>query len=262
MLSTRLSLRRFRPVSLLLVLLVAAGWFGFAVAGEWKSGIVWDEPPVVDPGSVGGPPSDAIVLFDGKDLSKWRGGDKWIVKDGVATAHTRGITTKESFGDCQLHVEWAAPTGDKGTGQGRGNSGIYIMNRYEVQILDSYKNDTYYDGQCGAIYKQSPPMVNVCRPPGKWQSYDIIFRAPRFAEDGKVLKPAAMTVLQNGVLIQNHFELTGGTFWHKPPEYKKHPNRQPLSIQFHGDPVRFRNIWIRELTPIKGVKPNKTEPRP
>ena len=238
---------------------IVAGAVGLqAVAAfvqEYKSGVVWPEPKVVDPGPVGGPPADATVLFDGKSLSAWKGGENWIIKDGAATAAKSGITTKESFGDCQLHLEFATPEVVKGNGQGRGNSGVYLMGKYEVQILDSVDNPTYFDGQCGAIYKQTPPMVNVCRKPGEWQSYDIIFEAPRFGDDGKVSRPGYVTVLQNGVVVQNHFELQGGTFFDRPAAYEKHGPKAPLHIQFHGDPVRFRNIWIREITPIVGKKP-------
>ncbi|RMF93564.1 MAG: DUF1080 domain-containing protein [Planctomycetota bacterium] len=216
-------------------------------AEEYKSGRVWDEPPVVTPGENNAPPSDAIVLFDGKDLSAWEGGDKWVIQDGYAIAKGTGITTKQKFGDCQLHLEFATPAKVEGAGQGRGNSGVYLMGRYEVQILDSYENPTYYDGQCGAVYKQHPPLVNASRKPGEWQTYDIIFTAPRFDENGKLVEPAYVTVLHNGVLVQNHFELEGGTFWHKPPEYEAHGEKEPLHLQFHGNPVRFRNIWIREL---------------
>lgn len=216
-------------------------------AQEWKSGKVWPKPKVIDPGPPGGPPSDAIVLFDGKDLSQWEGGEKWLIEDGVATVRGGGITTKQAFGDCQLHLEWAAPAEVKGQGQGRGNSGVYLMGRYEVQILDSYQNETYYDGQCGAVYKQYPPLVNACRKPGEWQTYDIIFTAPRFSADGKLQRPAYLTVLHNGVLIQNHVELEGSTAWDRPPEYTAHPAKLPIHIQDHRNPVRFRNIWIREL---------------
>lgn len=214
---------------------------------EYKSGKVWPEVKVVDPGKPGEPPADAIVLFDGTDLSQWHGGEKWLIEDGYAVVQGSDITSKQSFGSCQLHLEWAAPEKIKGEGQGRGNSGIYLMSTYEVQILDSYNNETYPDGQAGAIYKQHPPLVNVCRKPGEWQTYDIIFNAPEFDDQGKVVKPAYITVLHNGVLIQNHFEIEGGTFWHKPAEYTKHPEKLPLKIQNHGDPVRFRNIWVREL---------------
>ena len=218
-----------------------------AIVEEYKSGINWAEPKLVDPGPVGGPPSDAIVLFDGKDLSQWDGGDKWEINDGYAVAREEGITTKAGFGDCQLHVEWAAPAEVSGTGQGRGNSGVYLMERYEVQILDSYDNQTYFDGQAASIYKQCPPLVNACRRPGEWQAYDILFTAPRFDEEKKLVTPAYVTILHNGVVVQNHFELLGGTFYDRPPAYEAHPPKAPIHIQFHGNPVRFRNIWVREL---------------
>jgi len=224
---------------------------------EWKSGIVWPEPKVIDPGPIGGPPADAKVLFDGKDLSAWKGGENWKIEDGAATSLKNGISTKESFGTCQLHLEFATPEEVKGTGQGRGNSGVYLMGRYEVQILDSYNNPTYFDGQCGSIYKQSPPMVNACRKPGEWQTLDILFEAPQFESDGKVAKPAIVTVLQNGVVVQNHFELLGGTAWDSPPKYEKHGDKAPIQLQHHGNPVRFRNIWIRDMQPLVGTKPEK-----
>ena len=175
---SRTASRHLPCVSMFVALFAAALATGVGVAQEWNSGIVWPEPPLVEPGVSGGPPSDAVVLFDGKDLSQWNGGEKWLVTDGVATAQGGGISTKESFGDCQLHVEWASPAEVTGSGQGRGNSGVYLMGQYEVQILDSHRNETYFDGQAGSIYKQSPPMVNACRPPGEWQTFDIIFRAP------------------------------------------------------------------------------------
>ena len=220
---------------------------GYLCAEEYLSGKVWPEPKVVTPGTDGGPPSDAIALFDGNDLSQWHGGDKWIVEDGVATVKGGGITSKQSFGSCQLHVEWAAPQVVQGEGQGRGNSGIYFQGRYEVQILDSYGNKTYFDGQAASIYKQWPPLVNACRPPGEWQTYDIVFDAPRFDEQGELTKPAYLTVLHNGVLVQNHAELQGTTAWDRVPAYQAHPAKLPLHIQDHGNPVRFRNLWIREL---------------
>lgn len=230
-----------------------------AMAGlkqEYKSGIVWPEPKVVTPGKLDSePPSDALVLFDGNDLAKWNSGEKWDVKDGVATSQKSDITTKDSFGDCQLHIEFATPEKVSGSGQGRGNSGVFMMNKYEVQILDSYGNKTYFDGQCGSLYKQTPPMVNACRKPGEWQSYEIIFNAPKFAEDGKVLKPAYATVIQNGIVVQNHFELLGSTFYDQPAHYEKHAEKMPIRLQFHGNPVRFRNIWIREIVQLEGKKP-------
>lgn len=226
-----------------------------ALSKEWVSGIIWPEPPIVTPGTNGGPPSDALVLFDGTDLSQWHGGDKWLIQDGCATASGGGITTKEAFGDCQLHIEWATPEEVKGSGQGRGNSGVYLMGRYEVQILDSFENTTYFDGQAGSLYKTKPPLVNASRGPGAWQSYDIIFQAPKFDDLGHLLQPAYVTVLHNGVLIQNHTELLGSTAWDAPPSYQKHASRLPISLQYHGNPVRFRNIWLREIPDLVPQRP-------
>jgi hypothetical protein len=228
-------------------------WFGSVISTsaygkEYESGIKWLEPKVIEPGAkCGDPPSDAIVLFGGKDLSQWTGGDKWETRDGYAIPHGHGITTKQEFGDCQLHLEWATPSQVSGSGQGRGNSGVYLMEKYEVQILDSFINKTYFDGQAAAIYKQKPPMVNCCRKPGEWQTYDIVFNAPRFGEGGRLVKPGYVTVLQNGVLVQNHTELLGSTFYEQPPKYEPHPPKGRIHLQFHGNPVRFRNIWIREI---------------
>jgi hypothetical protein len=228
---------------------------GVAIAGdEWKSGIRWAEPKVIEPGANGSPPSDAIVLFDGKDLSQWEGGDAWVVKDGYAEVHKRDIRTKQRFGDYQLHLEFATPAVVKGEGQGRGNSGVYLADRYEVQILDSYGNKTYFDGQCGSIYKQTPPMVNACRKPGEWQAYDILFTAPRFHPDGLVERPGYVTLFHNGVCVLNHFELLGSTAYDKPPSYEKHSEKMPILLQNHGNPLRYRNIWIRELTPPAATK--------
>ena len=224
---------------------------------EYKSGIIWPEPPVVTPGErPSDPPSDAIILFDGKDLSAFEGGDKWEVKDGYAVVRGGGVTTKQAFGDCQLHVEYASPEEVKGNGQGRGNSGIYLMGRYEVQILDSYDNPTYFDGQCASVYKQQPPTVNACKKPGEWQTMDIIFTAPRFGDAGQVVKPAAVTVLHNGVVVHNHFELHGSTSYVEPAKYSKHAEKLPIHIQDHGNPVRYRNLWIREnIQPLEGKLP-------
>jgi hypothetical protein len=230
------------------------------VGDEYLSGIKWVEPKVVAPGDAGSPPSDAIVLFDGKDLSKWvdagsGGKPKWKVSGGVATDEGGDIRTKDSFGDYQLHVEWAEPekvTGGDGrplTSQGRGNSGVFLADRYEIQVLDNYKNATYWDGACGAIYKQWPPMVNACRKPGEWQTFDIIFESPRFDDKGKLVKPGYATVLQNGLVVQNHSELKGSTAWDRAPAYEPHPLRQPIHLQWHGNPVRYRNIWVREIKP-------------
>jgi hypothetical protein len=205
------------------------------------------EPRVVNAGP---PPADAIVLFDGTDLSQWQkraGGEPtWQVKDGVATVAGGDIITKQPFGDCQLHIEWATPAEVKGDGQGRGNSGVIFQERYELQVLDSYQNKTYFNGQAGAVYSQHPPLVNVSRKPGEWQSYDVIYHAPRFDEDGKLLKAATITVLQNGVLVQDNAEIKGPTA-QNPTKYQSHPLKVPLDLQDHGNPVRYRNIWIREL---------------
>lgn len=222
---------------------------------EYKSGIEWPEPPIVDPGDSIRAPSDAIVLFDGKNLDAFEGGENWIIENGYATVAKTDVDSKQGFGDCQLHLEFATPAEVSGEGQGRGNSGVYFMQKYELQILDSFENKTYYDGQCAAFYKQQPPTVNASRGPGKWQSYDVIFEAPRFAEDGSVLKPAYATVLHNGVLVHHHLELKGSTFFDRAPAYEKHPDKLPLHIQNHGNPIRFRNIWIREnVQPLVGTR--------
>lgn len=232
------------------------GWSAMDTdAKEWKSGIKWQMPPIVDPGGPDKAPSDAIVLFDGTSCEAFENGEKCKIEDGAFTIGQGGIRTKQQFGDMQLHLEFATPSEVKGSGQGRGNSGVYLMGRYEVQILDSYENETYYDGQAAAIYKQSPPLVNASRPPGQWQTYDILFDAPEFHDDGSLKKPAYVTVLHNGVLVQHHHELQGATSYTKPPEYKKHPPQQPFSIQYHGNPVRFRNIWVREIKPLERTLP-------
>ena len=212
------------------------------------------EPAIVTPGRTSAdPPSDAIVLFNGRDLSHWRGKDgsaaAWTVRDGYVEVApgTGDITTADKFGDVQLHIEWATPAVPKGEGQERGNSGVFLMDRYEVQVLDSYENKTYYHGQAGAVYKQHAPLVNASRKPGEWQTYDIVFTAPRFDEDGKVVKPAFVTVLHNGVLVQDNVELSGPTGHHVRPAYKPTPDKLPLSLQDHNNPVRYRNVWIREL---------------
>ena len=218
------------------------------------------QPAVVTPATAstqeqpGAAPSDAVVLFDGKDLSSWVSLDgsptKWIVRDGYmeCVQGSGYVRTLQNFGDCQLHVEWATPVPAQGEGQGRGNSGVFFgLDRYEVQVLDSYGNQTYADGAAAGIYGQYPPLVNPSRPPGQWQSYDIIYSAPRFDAQGKLLAPARMTILHNGVLIQHNVELTGPTGWLERAPYQPHPEKQPLCLQDHGNPVRFRNIWVREL---------------
>ena len=230
------------------------GLSAIAIAKEWVSGIVWPEPAIVDPGPVGGPPADAVVLFGGTDLSQWEGGDKWVVEGGIATSRGGDIRTKASFGDCQLHLEWASPDKVVGSGQGRGNSGVFLGNQYEVQILDSFDNKTYFDGQAAALYKTKPPLVNACRKPGEWQTYDIIYNAPRFNEHGTVVMPGYVTVLHNGVLVQNHTELLGETAYEYAPIYKPH-GPAPIRLQYHGNPVRFRNIWLREIKEPEPVRP-------
>jgi hypothetical protein len=252
---------RFSSRSFFLALAVVASGAGVAFVQEYKSGIIWPEPPVVTPGENNtAPPSDAIVLFNGKDMSAFNGGDKWEIKDGVATIRGGGATTKQAFGDCQLHVEFATPEEVKGTGQGRGNSGIYLMGRYEVQVLDSYENATYFDGQCASIYKQQPPTVNACRKPGEWQSLDIIFTAPKFDKDGKLASPAYVTVLHNGIVVHNHYALQGSTSYTEAAKYSPHPDKLPIHIQDHGNPVKYRNLWIREnIQPLVGKQPDKVE---
>ena len=237
------------------VVALAAAWFGpFASAAEYLTGIEWAEPAVIDPGGPEKAPSDAVVLFDGTDLSQFDGGEKWTVADGAITAGRGTLRTKAVFGDCQVHIEWASAAEVKGSGQGRSNSGIFLMGEYEVQVLDSYENKTYFDGQCGAVYKQHPPLVNACRKPGEWQAYDIIWKAPRFDDEGKLVSPALVTVLHNGVLIQNHFELEGDTPYDRAPAYKPHPEKGPIKLQYHGNPVRFRNIWVREVKELESKR--------
>lgn len=218
-------------------------------------------PAKVEPGQpstqdkVGTAPSDAVVLFDGKDLSAWAGKDggepKWTIEDGDLTVAkgTGNIHTKEKFGDAQIHVEWQNYGPQEGTSQGRGNSGVFVMGLYECQVLDSYENKSYPDGIAGAIYGQFPPLVNATRPAGQWQSYDIIFRKP-VIKDGKVEKPATFTVLLNGVLVQDHTESIGPTLHMQLAHYSAdHPESGPLELQDHGHPVRYRNIWLRPLPP-------------
>jgi hypothetical protein len=238
-----------------------AGSIGVCRAQEYLTGIEWPEPPIITPGAPstkgrpGTPPSDAIILFDGKNFDAWNGAETWKIENGTAVVGRNYIETKEKFGDSQLHVEWSAPTPPKGTSQGRGNSGVFFGD-YELQVLDSYENKTYFDGQAGAIYKQQPPMVNAMRPPGEWNVYDIIWTAPRFDENDKLTSPPYITVLHNGVVIQNHFELLGGTYYNRPPEYPPH-TELPVRLQDHGNPVKFRNIWIRPLKPIVGKRTRK-----
>jgi hypothetical protein len=214
------------------------------------------QPAVVDPGPVPSPapaPSDAIVLFDGDDLSRWRAEDggaaPWRVVEGAieVVPHTGSLVTRDSFGDIQLHIEWRTPPEVAGEGQERGNSGVYLMGIYELQVLDSYENPTYPDGQAGAIFGQYPPLVNASRGPGVWESYDIVFHAPRFDNAGGLVSPARMTVFHNGVLVHDDVELTGPTAFQNRPPYEFHSPRLPISLQDHEFPVRYRNIWLRDI---------------
>lgn len=225
---------------------------------------VWEPvPPVVTPGSNGGAPSDAIILFDGKNLDQWvstkdaKTPAQWIVQDGAFTVKkgTGNIQTKKSFTDFQLHLEWRIPENITGEGQARGNSGLFLASTgpgddgYEIQILDCYNNKTYSNGQTGSIYKQAIPLANACKKPGEWQTYDIIWTAPRFNDDGSLSSPARITAFHNGVLVQNNFELKGTTVYIGKPAYKKH-GASPIKLQDHGDPsepISFKNIWVREL---------------
>jgi hypothetical protein len=233
-------------------------------SGRW---MVHDEsrpaPPVITPGTfssarrVGQPPSDAVVLFDGTEetMKNWTdtkgNASKWVVKEG-ALESVKGagyIQTKEPFGSCQLHVEFATPEKVEGTSQGRGNSGVFLQGEYEVQVLDSFENKTYPDGQCAALYGRSVPLVNACRKPGEWQSYDIIYHSAIF-KDGKIVRKPTFTIIQNGVLVQDHVTLEGGTQWNGPhaiSPFRPIPDKGPIQLQDHGNPVRFRNVWVRPL---------------
>jgi lysophospholipase L1-like esterase len=226
---------------------------------EWKSPIEWPKPRVVDPGPAPATPapipSDAIVLFDGTSLDRWTNGENWKVADGIATVGTGGIATRQGFGDCQLHVEFRTAADTSGKGQQRSNSGVFLMGKYEIQILDSFQDGTdnpvtYFDGQCGAVYKQQPPAVNACRRPGEWQTYDILFTRPRFHADGTLAKHGRLSVLHNGVAIHSDTVIKGNTFFHAPPSYTKHEDALPIGLQDHGNPVQFRSIWVRPFEPL------------
>jgi hypothetical protein len=238
-------------IARLLSTIVLGGMLAAGIAFEARGGQARQdpEPPVVNPGPIGGPPSDAIVLFDGTSLSHFRGErsaePRWVLANGaMETTPFGGIFSKEEFADCQLHVEWASPSVVKGEGQARGNSGVYLMGRYEIQVLDSYQSKTYPNGQAGAFYGHNAPLFNACRKPGEWQTYDIIFHAPKPLDGGKV-QPGSFTVLHNGVLVQDHISV-GGEPTTAAPLHAMTP-KGPLYLQDHGNPVRFRNVWIRPL---------------
>lgn len=242
-----------KKFTLLAAVILAAPAIG-AAQTDPKLTEVWEPvPKLVTPGLGNAPPSDAIVLFAGKNLSQWEQTDgtpaKWsIAKNAFTVVKGAGnLRTKRAFGDCQLHIEWRAPAKVEGEGQERGNSGVFLQGRYEVQILDSYNNRTFSNGQAASIYKQYIPLVNASRKPGEWQTYDIFFRAPRFADDGSVKTPGYMTVVHNGVLVQDHVEIKGTTVNSGPQSYSKHNPTEPLVLQDHSFPVSFRNVWIREL---------------
>lgn len=219
---------------------------------------VWTPVPPIVSAPASGIPSDAIVLFDGKNLDEWEsvrpGGGAWKIEGDAmvviptkAPAPTVDQQTKRAFGDVQLHLEFRTPAKVEGKGQGRGNSGVFFMGQYELQVLDSYDNTTYSNGQVASIYKQHVPLANPSRPPGEWQTYDVVFIAPRFAADGSLLSPARLTALLNGVLVQYDVEIKGATAYRGPPKYQAHPAKLPLSLQDHRNPTAFRNIWIREI---------------
>ena len=224
----------------------------FLPGQEWR---VHDKarprPPVIQPGRDGGPPSDAIVLFDGSGLEAWRRADDqaadWRLEgDAMVVTPGGSLVTREAFGDIQLHLEWAAPLEVQGESQGRGNSGVILMGRYEIQVLDSFENASYADGQAAAMYGQYPPLVNACRPPGEWQTYDILFTAPRF-EGERLVSEAKVTVLHNGVVVHNARPFLGAVAHRAVGSYQPHPPQAPLTLQNHGNPVRYRNIWVRRL---------------
>jgi hypothetical protein len=246
-----------RLLTIVLLLLLSTATYSQTTPREQldpKVTEVWDlKPKKIAPGAnAGEAPSDATVLFNGKDLGEWTALDgsapKWEVKDGAFTVVKGGgdIKTKKTFGDFQLHIEWRAPSEVVGEGQGRGNSGIFLQERYELQVLDSYESVTYSNGQAASIYKQSVPLVNACRKPGEWQTYDIIYTAPRFAASGRVIVPAYVTVLHNGVVVQSHTQINGPTEYKGLPVYAVH-DKGGIKLQDHGNPVSYRNIWIREM---------------
>ncbi|MBX2816258.1 MAG: DUF1080 domain-containing protein [Saprospiraceae bacterium] len=251
-------------------------WAELRKTKPWVATEQWEPVPKrVTPGQLGAPPADAIVLFDGNSMSSWHtpkldygarmdnvmaivqeklanpsfSEPLWEVKDGalIVNPGSGAIETKQSFGDCQLHIEWLSPVDPGKEGQGYSNSGIFFMGMYEIQVLNSYENETYPNGQAGSLYKQHIPLVNASRPPGEWQSYDIVFNAPKFDDTGSLLQPATVTAFHNGVLIQNDVDLKGPCVFIGEPHYIAHPPKLPLLLQDHGNKDRFRNIWIREL---------------
>ncbi len=254
----------YTPRILILLLFVVSTVQSVAAQSKWRvHDLNRPKPEMVTPPDQVlpvPPPSDAVVLFDGTDLSEWEAVDgsttKWVIKNGnmESVAGAGYIQSKKKFGDMHLHVEWAAPLPVKGNSQGRGNSGVFLMSYYEVQVLDSYDNPTYADGQAGAIYGQYPPLVNASRPPGEWQAYDIFWTRPRFGTAGNVISPARVSVIHNGILIQDNREPWGPTEWLQFRPYENHPDRLPLRFQDHGNPVLFRNIWVRDLEEDDDIK--------
>jgi 3-keto-disaccharide hydrolase len=246
-----------RFVRLLAALALVAGPVSAQPSADWPiHSNDRPKPAVVSPGNTALPvpaPAGATILFGGADLSKWMQvkGDtlRWVVRDDYFEVQpgSGDLRTRDSFGDAEVHIEWMAPDPPRGSGQDRGNSGLYLMSTYELQILDSWENPTYADGQAGAIYGQFPPLVNASRPPGEWQSYDVVFRGPRFDSSGSLLRPATMTVRHNGVLVQDNVTLSGPTGHYARPPYNAHAEKLPILLQDHGHRVRFRNIWLREL---------------
>jgi hypothetical protein len=257
--------------------LIGAGWgaaklgaqtqqgMGKPDRGGWKAHAMdRPNPAAVEPNShtlQAQAPANAIVLFDGTDVSQWTARDGsaagWAARDGYleVTPGTGDIRSRVGFGDVQLHIEWASPDPPRASGQDRGNSGVFLMGLYEVQVLDSYESRTYADGQAGAIYGQYPPRLNASSPPGEWQTYDIYFRRPRFDTDGALLEPARMTVVHNGILVQNNEELLGPTAWLRHLPYAAHADELPIELQDHGDPVRFRNIWAVPIPELPRPEP-------
>jgi hypothetical protein len=250
-----------KQISTLLGLIIAARLSAVEMRPANELTEVWEPIPVLVATPIGKPPSDAIVLFDGTNLDAWepvRSGEaSWKIEDNsmviVPKSNPCDMRTKQNFGDVQLHLEWRAPAGAKGNGQDRGNSGVFFMGFYEIQILDSWDNPTYINGQAASVYKEHAPLVNASRHPGEWQVYDVVFIAPRFSPEGKLISAARLTAFHNGILVQYDVALTGptpnGASFHQPtlPPYEAHAAKLPLQLQDHRHPVAFRNIWVREL---------------